>query len=201
VHLSKTTPATLADGRKAWALSLTADFRQINLFLFLIEKMFTIETLSVVSGQPTSKHAVEMTVAEMIKTSSVEAAHNDVIDRYTGKDLFIMYDEVARLLSSVDRRRKILDAYTPPTRDLLMYSDTLFYVPADNRPVAARVRVRADAPPVKIDDIYWDPDVPVVVVGGKALRIGDVVAGAKIVAIHQKNIVVKYHDKEFTVTK
>ncbi|MGA2091700.1 MAG: hypothetical protein ABSH12_09625 [Endomicrobiales bacterium] len=199
IHLKTTKPMSMPDGRKAWTLTFDADFRQINLFLFLVEKKFKIESLSIVSGQPSSNHAVEITIAELFNTSAIEAANNEVIDRFTGKDLFVLYDEVGRLFSNVERRRTLLDAYSPPSRDLLLYSDTLFYTRV--RPVVQKVHAPVETPHIKIDGIFWDPDVPVVVIEGRAMRLGDTINGTQILSIGQKSIVVKYHDREFTIVK
>jgi len=201
VRVSKTAPASLPDGRKAWDISLAADFGEINLFLFLIEKVFTVEKITISTAQPGTKHAVEMTIAVAFKSPLLEAARNDVIDRFAGKDIFYMHDEAERLVAVVEQGRKILDAFSPPPRDLLLYADTLFYASRSSQPVVAKTRPVVEAPRVNIEGIFWDPDSPVVVISGKAMQVGDIFNGIKIVNIMEKKIVIQYRGVNFTVAK
>lgn len=200
VRIERTAPTVLSDSRKSWALSFVGDFTQTCQFLSLVERSYRIESLALTSGLQTARHTVDVHVAELIPQALIDKVHNDVIEKFTGKDMFVLYDEVARLIADIRTQSAKAAQFKPPARDVFLYADTFYYVPADQAP-QEKVRAVDESPKIRIDGIFWDPDVPVAVIEGKALRQGDTIKGARIIEIQEKAVVVKYKEKKYTLSK
>lgn len=201
VTLTKTAPVVLDGDRKGMALSCTASFSQLNYFLLLVERTFMVDSLSITGGRTTARHKVELTVVDILRAADVKATQNAVLDRCGGEDVFVLSAEVDRLLKAIERRREVINAYTPPSRDIFLYADTLYIAP---KPTAGRkgpATPQVERPKIKIDDIYYDTQAPVVVIDGKAMQIGDTFGENTIVDIKEKSIVVKFRGANHTITK
>lgn len=200
VTLTKTAPVVLDGDRRGMAVAFTASFSQLNYFLLLVERSCIVDGLTVTGGRTTSRHKVELTVVDIMKEADVTAVRNAVIDRFGGEDIFVLSAEVERLLKTIGRRREIINAYVPPSKDIFLYADTL-YVPVQPSGRKVPVSPPVERPKVKIDAIYYDAQAPVVVIDGKAMKPGDTFGEITIVDIREKSIVVKFRGKNHTLEK
>lgn len=201
VALTKTAPVVLDGDRRGMTLSFAASFAQINYFLLLVERTCKVDSLSITGGRTSARHKVDLTVVDILRSADVKAVQNAVIDRCGGEDIFVLSAEVDRLLKAIERRREIIRAYTPPSRDIFLYADMLYVAPKPTGGRKGPSTPPVERPKIKIDDIYYDTQAPVVVIDGKAMQIGDTFGENTIVDIKEKSIVVKFRGANHTITK
>lgn len=202
VTLTKTAPVVLDGDRRGMALVFTATFSQLNYFLLLTERTSIVDSLSVTGGRTSARHRVELAVVDIMRQADVAATHDAVIDRFGGEDIFVLSAEVDRLLKTIARRREIINAYIPPSRDVFLYADTLYFsVKSKDTGRKGPASPPVERPKIKIDELYYDAQAPVVVIDGKAMTTGDTFGEITIVDIKEKAIVVKFRGKNHTIEK
>lgn len=202
VRLTKTAPVVLDGDRPGMTIVFTASFSQLSLFLQLVEKSCRVDSLNIIGDQTSNRHRVEITVVDLMRIADVTAVRDAVIDRFGGEDIFVLSGEVDRLLKSIGRRRTIVNTYTAPPRDLFLFADTLYYT-GKTTPSGRKINVAppVERPKIKIDEIFYDAQAPVVVIDGKAMQVGDTFGEITIVEIREKSIIVKYRGKNHSIEK
>jgi hypothetical protein len=188
VRLEKNSAAEGIDGRQTWRILFTADFKTICRFLSMVEDLFRIEEIRLSRGA-NKGHQAELLISVMPLSATPLPAVTD------GDDMFDMYDKMKGVLQRLEKKEDDLLSSANIGRDPFSL-DTIF-VP--QKVVEKKVKKEEKSPQLSIDSICWDPDMPVVLIGGRAFREGETVDGIFIEKINEANIIVQWNSKKYTV--
>lgn len=181
---------TKIDSGQAWDVSLTAPFPSINTFMNTLEKYFRIEGLRLRKGEDGRGHQAEMIIAPIIVAGSGGLS--------AGADIFELFDRTDEIAKKISVRQSETEINGQVLLDPFTGGD-LFKKPEPPKPEPQKIEPVVETPRVPIEGIYWDPETPVVVIAGKALREGDTIKDAKIVKIREDSVTFEWHGRTHTL--
>lgn len=197
VRLGKINQSKLDNGQQAWDISFKAPFDRIVPFMSLLEQAFKIDTFRIVSGRKAAVHTVTMIIYPIDAPSTAPA------DAASGKDLFDMYNEIEASLKGLESVLRADVISRQVRKDPLAYGDTVAPAEKKELPIPENVpKEKASSeqrPAIEVEDIFWDPETPLVAIGGKVCREGDTVGDFLVVKIREKSVDVKWQSRIYTL--
>jgi hypothetical protein len=191
VKLDKISPGRTG---KDWNINFKASYDKIAIFFSLLEQSFKIDTFRIVSGRDVAIHEVMMivypvTVPESAATPTV------------GKDLFDLYNDVDASLTKLES--SLNTNGDGVARDPMLFAEIEERKEPEKKIVVPKVQTPSALPAptftFTVEDIFWDPETPLVAIDGKVCREGESFRDYQVVKIREKNVDIKWRSRVYTL--
>jgi hypothetical protein len=189
---------TKIDTGQAWAVGFVTHFWQMNSFLLSLEKYFKIESLRIQKGDAAGNR-VDMVIVPVIVAGNADgSALNPAKAK---QDIFDLFSATEEIVKRVQQKQAEIGSNAQVQRNPFNEESAPKIVTVPRQPQVAKPVV--EAPPISLDSIFWDPETPVAVINGKAMREGETIKDVTISKIQEDGVTVEWkgHKHTLKVTK